>query len=193
MIHISSTNRGSKRIDKDFYATPIPVIRDFLQHYKIKEGNILEPTAGNGNIVKTIRECGYYNHITAVELRNIEKQTLKDSGASEVYIKDFLNFIPTREYKTIITNPPFSIARNVIEKCFEIASVDTEIIMLLRIGFHGTQHRYDFWQEHPLDKQWTLACRPSFTGGGNDSSEYAWFIWDNSGIKEIKTIWGRKE
>ena len=58
---------------------------------------------------------GYYDHITAVEIREEEKKNLKDSGSSEIEIEDFLNFNPTRKYQTIITNPPYSLAQKIIE------------------------------------------------------------------------------
>ncbi len=33
---MSATNRGNKRIESDFYSTPIKVIKHFLHNYKIK-------------------------------------------------------------------------------------------------------------------------------------------------------------
>lgn len=107
---------STKRIASDFYATPIPVIKNFLDNYTIKEGNILEPCAGNGNIIAALKER-YDNHITAVEIRN-EKDNLRRNRADDIYIEDFLNHRSEREYKTIISNPPFSIAQGIIEKCF---------------------------------------------------------------------------
>jgi hypothetical protein len=56
VIIISATNRGSERVVADFYATPEKVIHNFLNHHELKQGSILEPSAGNGNFVKVIRE-----------------------------------------------------------------------------------------------------------------------------------------
>ena len=42
---MSATNRGAKRIEYDFYPTPIEVIHNFLDHYQLKDGAILEPCA----------------------------------------------------------------------------------------------------------------------------------------------------
>jgi len=53
---LSATNRGSVRSESDFYATPTNTINKFLDNYKIRQGNILEPCAGNGNIIKALRE-----------------------------------------------------------------------------------------------------------------------------------------
>lgn len=189
MINISATNRGSKRIDSDFYATPLSTIANFLHSYNIKNGNLLEPCAGNGNIIKALRQFyGYSNHITACEIREEEIQNLKHNGANEVYIGDFLNYQPTTKFKTIISNPPYSIAQEIIEKCFEIADEDTEIIMLLRTAFLESKKRYNFWQKHPLNGLYVLSQRPSFTGKGTDATSYAWFIWNGNDKQEIKVI-----
>lgn len=191
MINISATNRGSKRIDSDFYATPISAIENLLHNHIIKEGNILECSAGNGNIVKTIFKYNSHmletQYLDAVEIRCEEKEQL-EHWANKVYIQDFLNFQPERKYKTIISNPPYSLAQEIIEKCFEITDENTEIIMLLRTAFLESKKRYNFWQKHPLNGLYVLSQRPSFTGKGTDATSYAWFVWNGSDKQEIKVI-----
>jgi len=179
----------SVRRASDFYPTPIPVIKNFLDNHAIKEGNILEPCAGNGNIIVALKER-YNNHITAIEIRD-EKDNLQHSGADEILIEDFLNYCPAKEYKTIISNPPFSLATEVINKCFEIACADTEIIMLLRLAFLEAERRYKFWQKHPVNDLYVLSKRPSFTGKGTDATAYGWFVWNKSKNQKIKVIRGR--
>lgn len=186
-MNISATNRGTQRIGSDFYATPIPVIKNFLNNYTLKYGDILEPSAGNGNFIKALREYNYQNHITAVEIRQEEFNGLRII-ADNVLIEDFLTYKPEKYFKTIIGNPPYSIAQEFIEHCFEIADKDTEIIMLLRTAFLESKKRYDFWQMHPLNNLYVLSQRPSFTGKGTDATSYAWFIWNNNNKQEIKVI-----
>ena len=190
MINISATNRGSERVASDFYATPIPVIKKFLKHYKLQHGHILEPSAGNGNFITALREEGYnnYNPITAIELREEERNNLIDSGADNVIITDFLTWEPNKKYTTIIGNPPYTYALEFINKCFEIATEKTKIIMLLRTAFLESKKRYNFWQKHPLSGLYVLSQRPSFTGKGTDATSYSFFVWNNSGEQEIKVI-----
>lgn len=72
---MSATNRGCERKAYDFYATPPETVRAFLANFDgISSGDrILEPSAGNGQIVKVLREGGYDNRIDAVELRPEER------------------------------------------------------------------------------------------------------------------------
>lgn len=188
MIIISATNRGSERVVADFYATPEKDINNFLNHYQLKDGNILEPSAGNGNFLKIIREReSNKHHITSCELRQEEYNNLI-TYSDDVCIGDFLTYKPNRKFKTIIGNPPYSIAMEFINKCFEIAGQDTEIIMLLRTAFLESKKRYDFWQKHPLNGLYTCSQRPSFTGKGTDATSYSWFIWNGTDRQEIKVI-----
>ena len=114
-----------------------------------------------------------------MELREEERDGLERFG--EVYIEDFLkwNKDKNKKYKTIITNPPFTLAKEFLEKCFEIADEDTDIIMLLRLAYLESKKRHDFWQIHPVKQLYILSDRPSFTGHGTDATAYAWFIWSN--------------
>lgn len=170
------------RQDKDYYPTPRWVIDLLLDNYQLQDGWILEPCAGNGVICKALREHGGWDgSLDAVEIRGEEKDALSEY-CDDVCIMDFLD-APKGYFGcapgTIITNPPFSIAKQVIEHCFEIADERTEIIMLLRLGWLETQDRYDFWRKHPNVSLITLRDRPKFVGNGTDFAAYGWFIWSN--------------
>ncbi len=181
---MSATNRGSERKAQDFYATPVEVVENFLDNYTLPEGNILEPSAGNGNIIVALRNKWISNNITALELREEEEETLKRE-ADEVIIGDFLNWQPDKEYNVIIGNPPYSLAKEFMEKCFEISNENTVIIMLLRTAFLESKTRYEFWQQHPLSGLYVLSKRPSFTGKGTDATSYSWFVWDNRTKEQV--------
>lgn len=148
-------------------------------------GDVLEPCAGNGNIVKTVKDKYSNINITSIEIRPEEKINLQQYG--KVYIEDYLTWEQDKYYNTIITNPPFSIAQQILEKSFEISDSNTQIIMLLRLAFLESKKRNSFWQKHPVDCIYVLSDRPSFTGKGTDASAYGWFVWNtiDKGIKVI--------
>ena len=187
---MSATGRGTERKPHDFYATPIDCVENFINNYGIDriKGNILEPSAGNGNIIQSIKDFGYLNNITALEIREEERDNLTQIS-DKVIIDNFLEWEADKDYDIIIGNRRYTYAREIIEKCFKIANKNTVIIMLLRTAFLESKSRYEFWQQHPLSGLYTLSKRPSFTGKGSDATSYSWFIWDNRTDKqEIKVI-----
>lgn len=181
---MSATNRGTERKTHDFYATPVDVVKNFLNNYDLPKGNILEPSAGNGNVIKALRDKGIQNNITAIEIRKEEENNL-NMLSDKVIIDNFLEWNPDKDYGVIIGNPPYSLAREFIEKCFEISNENTVIIMLLRTAFLESKSRFEFWQEHPLTELHVLSKRPSFTGKGTDATSYSWFVWDNRQSKQV--------
>ncbi len=174
----------------DFYPTPDEVIRNLFNNFDLnKYGNkILEPGAGSGSFINVIKEFYPDKEITAIEIRKEEKENLSKLS-NEVKIEDFLNISNTQKYNIIIGNPPYSQAKEFIEKSLELLSDNGILIFLLRTAFLESKSRYDFWQRNPLSRLYTLSKRPSFTGKGTDSASYSWFMWDKSANKqEIKVI-----
>jgi 16S rRNA A1518/A1519 N6-dimethyltransferase RsmA/KsgA/DIM1 with predicted DNA glycosylase/AP lyase activity len=178
---MSATNRGSKRMESDFYATPEKTTAKFLEHwYGLGNSYILEPSAGNGAICKVIKEWYPTVKIVANEIRKEENENLI-KYADSVYHLDFLKFKGSKlDFDLIIGNPPFNQAQEFLEKCFEIASDDTDIVMLLRLAFLESRKRYEFWQKYPLYRLFVLSERPSFINGKTDATAYGWFVWRKS-------------
>lgn len=117
---MSATNRGTKRKEADFYATPLESVFSLLDHYNniLPDDSILDPGAGNGNIIRALRERGFKNRISAIELRPEEESNLKEV-ADHVGIFDFLKQAQTIEsmkFDVIIGNPPYTYAKEFIDK-----------------------------------------------------------------------------
>lgn len=188
---MSATNRGAKRKPYDFYATPVEVVENFLNNYNLPKGEILEPSAGNGNILKAIHnKVGGQYRITALEIREEEFKNLNKLADNVIISEDFLEYdFREKKFDVIIGNPPYSSAKEFIEKCFELQSDKGVVIMLLRTAFLESKSRYEFWQQHPLSELYVLSKRPSFTGKGTDATSYSWFVWDKrTDNQKIKVI-----
>jgi len=142
------------RNEYDFYPTPnwcfekLPI--DFSNY-----GSALEPCAGDYRIADFLVEKGLRTDTCEIQLGD-----------------DFFDYEGSVDL--VFTNPPFSLAQEFIKKALKHA--DT-VIMLLRLNFLGSQKRNKFWIENEPDALFILSKRPSFTGKGTDSAEYAWFVW----------------
>jgi len=172
---MSSTNRGSERIPSDFYPTPVSCVENILDNCNIDMSNkrVLEPAAGNGHIAYTIKRKYPRSIVDAIELREEEKLHL--TGLNDVIIGDFLTLDIKTHYDIIMTNPPFSLAREFIIRSIELQP--DIVIMLLRLSYLESKRRHDFWQKYPVTELYVLSDRPSFTNKGTDSCAYAWFVW----------------
>ena len=183
---MSATNRGTKRKEADFYETPLNAVYTLLDNYTdiSPEDHILEPSAGNGNIIRALRNVGIENLISAIELRPEEESTL-NAIADNVGIFDFLEDTPQFiKYDVIIGNPPFSLAQEFIDKSLSLLNPGGRLIFLLRTNFLESRKRFEWWQDKLPTRLYVLAKRPSFTGKGTDATSYAWFIWEKSRYKD---------
>lgn len=173
---MSSTNRGAKRKERDFYETPSWCTEILIPEIVWGDApSIWEPAAGCGAILDVISRnipCQYLG--TDIEPRNGHIQ------------KDFLETdvrAPRRKWDFIITNPPFSLAQPFIDKATQIANCT---IMLLPLNFMGSAERHEWWKAHTPTGKGILSRRPGFAKNkdgkwGTDSDTYAWFIWDKTG------------
>lgn len=188
---MSATNRGSKRRESDFYETPHDVVHDFLEdHFKGKYKVILEPCCGSGNMVRVLRE--HFPDATIIAQDILPVESIKQANVTHGEIDFLAEPALDTPVDLIFTNPPYSIAEKIIRKAL-MTYPDATVVMLLRLDFLGSQDRYPFWREHPVNQIYSLACRPSFTGdGGTDSNNYGWFVWyPGRTDQRIIPVWGR--
>jgi hypothetical protein len=192
---MSSTNRSEARNEHiaDYYKTPIDKIVEFLNAFTSHEPNLmggstLDPCAGgikNNNehpmsYPEALKRVGFpENNIHTIDIR-------EDSRASVIgnYLDMKLNYKPNM----IITNPPFLIAQEIIEKALNDVADGGFVIMLLRLNFLGGKKRKEFWDKHMPKYSFVHNRRMSFTDDGRtDSIEYAHFVWQK-GLKPEFTL-----
>jgi len=150
---------GKRLNDTDFYATP-PWCYENLEIDWTQFSSAHEPCRGDGRIEYFLEEevgipCTYSEIMEG---------------------RDF--FDHTEKTDLILTNPPFSMAREFIDHSLSISNT---CIMLLRINYLGSIGRHAWWKENTPTALHVLSKRPSFTGKGTDATDYAWYVWDNTG------------
>lgn len=171
----------------DFFVTPAWCAEAIPEHLLSSSGWYLEPSAGNGAIVRALSRRRPNVRWHLVELRGEEQEGLEKLGdgfkkASIVECPRNFFDVPARRlpYACVPANPPYSLAPEVIRHAMHVAP-DAIILMLLRLDFLGSSaDRLDLVRDARPDV-WVFSTRPGFTRTGTDANEYAWFAWRRDG------------
>lgn len=197
---MSKTKKNSTVRDPfDYYPTP-----EWCVHRLLEQEHIFipthgpsslpqywfEPSAGDGAIIRAVnsfssKKTGPFRPAwIASDIQPHFQPTLAAiPGVRAAITADFDKIIPEPLFQSlnvdqprvIITNPPFKHALSFAKKLLEEYTAST-ICLLLRLNFLGSAERSSFMRENMPDI-YILPNRPSFTGVGSDSIEYAWFVW----------------
>lgn len=96
----------------NFYPTPETVVKIFKTHLPKSAASILDPAAGEGDLVRLIpSRYGKNATLTLVDIDKTKTDLLtKTFRNAKVFNKDFLVFTPKKlsNYDLILMNPPFS-------------------------------------------------------------------------------------
>lgn len=143
--------------NKDFYPTPTDIIHQMIGGLDLKGKFVLEPSAGNGNIVDILNSIG----ATRVDCFEIVPDLQKIVATKGNLIgSDFLN--ATKEQVShndfIIMNPPFSKDAEHILKAWEVAPEGCHIIALcnsesINNSFSKTRRRLKLLIENNGDSE----------------------------------------
>lgn len=107
---------GSIVVPKDdfnFFPTPEKIINAMVASADIQDGDrVLEPSCGDGRIVKAVAKAANNLNIVAVELDDNHVAALKAdpnfvATSAELINSDFLAYKPDEKFDVIIMNPPF--------------------------------------------------------------------------------------
>jgi len=185
------TKKKADRNANDFYETPEWCTRLLLGSMEMPEyAKIVEPCAGHGAIVDVIRDvCGGDVGIASPHPAILQYELVHNKKLSGYRM--FVDFLLLEEHDAlithVITNPPFSLAREFIEHSLHLYPYAI-IIMLLPLDYMGSHTRHDFWKKNPPSEIKVLSDRPSFTGKGTAASNYAWFHWRTNPEKPISFL-----
>lgn len=183
---MSSTNRNAIRNDFDYYVTPQDQISLFWRNWLYKHNTfdlinskVLDPSCGGDEI----NEMSYPMVLQpTLDYPIYTMDIRKDSKALDIgnYLLSDLRWKP----KLIITNPPFNLAMEFIQKAIDDIDIDDDgyVIMLLRLNFFGSLKRYKFLKNNMPIETWVHSKRMGFIPNSSktDSIEYAHFVWRKS-------------
>lgn len=161
-----SLNNLGQRKKSDLYETPYSITAQLVE---VEDFNspVLEPAQGNGAIVRVLEDSGY-----SVVGYDIETDFLKED----------------RSFPCIVTNPPYSLALEFIQKAKMVA--EKKFSFLLPLSYLHGKKRFDTVY---MDTSFSLARVHVFTRYPMLGDElrpdgmyrtgmmvYAWFVWDRA-------------
>lgn len=184
---MSATGRGERGGGgADFFPTPAWCVDWLLRAVDLPGGWWLEPSAGEGAIIRAVNARRADVAWTAIEIREEAMPLLTRAVAAggrtgltdrDDFLTAATRYAHVHRHDVVCGNPPYAEAAEHVARALSCAPI---VAMLLRLNFLGSQKRRDFWRRHPADV-YVLSERPSFDGDGTDATEYAWFVWGQCG------------
>jgi hypothetical protein len=171
-----------ERDDDDFYVEPA-WCSERLFAVETFPGLIWDPASGSGTIVKSTRAAGLSNFASDIA----------EHGQGP--IQDFLTAsAPTTDVFSVVTNPPFKLARAFVERGLDLGAWKVAII------FPTARLNAAHWLEaSPLAKIYLLTPRPSMPPGdviargekpGGGRMDFCWLVFDenHNGPPELRWL-----
>ena len=195
---MSSTNRGYNRHETDYYVTPKDAVKVFFANWledlmsefhddtlcigsRPDRARWLDPCAGGDE-----KHGMSYPDVIKKEFNPeiLETVDVREDSLAEIKV-DYRLWEPNAQLppQVIITNPPFYLAEEIINKALKDVAENGYVVMLLRLNFFGSNQRFPFWQKQLPIWAYVHHRRFSFTDNGKtDSIEYMHAVWqkDNS-------------
>jgi hypothetical protein len=164
---MSATNRRANLKPLDLYETPDWLTLALIPHLrKYNPRGILEPAVGGGAIARILKREFPEANITVGDVTTGQDFRVHDYGGP---------------FDLIMTNPPYSLAMEFIQRALPLDAQGGTVALLLRVNFMGGQERASFRRKCGSKLSLYISPRrPDFTGEGGDATEYAWFVWDDN-------------
>ena len=169
----SSPSRG--RVENDYYATNPDSIKALLKVEEIIYP-ALEPACGEGHISKLLDE------------EQTQSSDLVYYGYGIGGKTDFLTEEPIGDFNTVITNPPFSLFQEFVEKALKVAK--KKVIMFGKLQALEGIKRATYLETTPLKTVYVFKKRQQPLRNGSEIDEatgkkwasstmaFAWFVWE---------------
>jgi hypothetical protein len=201
---LAGGNPANDRVDNDFYATDPKAVVKLLLKYGINGSNILEPCIGNGNIANAIKDFydDFYNNTL-----NITGVDVVDRGYPNTIIHDYLTWETDKKFDCIITNPPYSLAKEFVEKSMTLLNEGYDedgypkgqLIMFLKIQFLEGAKRKELFEKYPPKYIYVFRNRMATWNNGQALDPngkrwattmcHAWFVWEKGSTTEPIVRW----
>lgn len=190
---IMGARNGAKteRDENDFYATHPDAVKDFLKGLEdyndgLTCNKILEPCAGNGHISEVFKEKGY--EVLSWDL--VQREYPLDR------VGDFLTYDGPQVDADVVTNPPFKLALEFVNKSLDVVTDGRRVCMFLKVQFLEGGKRWERLFSKKCMKYVYVNVRRQHTAMGGDFNKleaktqcYCWFVFEKGFEGEPTVRW----
>lgn len=171
----------TERAAADFYATPPEAVEMLLGLEDFSE-NVLEPCCGMGHVGKVLEAHGH-----RVDARDLIFRGYGRGGM------DFLRCDDRGLDADVVTNPPYALAREFVEKALDVVADGHKVAMFLKLTFLEGKARRRLFESAPPRRIWVSSSRLCCAKNGEEFVQscfcYAWFVWMKGWRGETVVRW----
>ena len=186
--HGASNHSDTEREVNDYYATPPSAVEMLLGLEEFSEV-IMEPACGEGHIAEVLKTHGH--KVLATDLID------RGYGIGGV---DFFCMNKPMDVD-IITNPPYSIAKEFVEHAMETVTNGHKVAMFLKLTFLEGQSRRELFKRYPPKTIYVSTSRIGCAKSGEFKKDkngnlkvdsavaYCWYVWQKGFNGEPTIKW----
>ena len=153
---------------------------------------------GQGHIANAV--CNFYNNKPQITVLDIV-----DRGYPNTIVQDFLTWETDKKFEVIISNPPYSLAKEFVEKGMKLLTDETrdtvngQMAMFLKIQFLEGAKRKELFEKYPPKYIYVFRNRMATWNNGEPLDPngkkwattmcHAWFIWEKGSTTESIVRW----
>lgn len=177
----SATYRIGEREENDYYATDPKAVEMLLELEEFSK-DIWENACGGLHLANVLEKKGY----------NVKKSDIINRGGHEVI--DFLGY--KGDWKgDIITNPPYKLANEWINKSMEVLNQNSKLALFLPVRYLEGKTRKKLFDKYPPKTIWVSSSRILCVKNGDfdtyksSAMAFSWWIWEKGHNGETKIKW----
>jgi hypothetical protein len=193
---LAGGNPENERVENDFYATNPLALTMLLDVYEFNGIKFLEPCVGGGHLAKEIKS--YYDLHSDREV-NVDCLDIVDRGYPNMIVTDFLTYQTDKKYDGIITNPPYSLGMEFVNKGMDLLNDDGQMAMFLKIQFLEGTKRKEMYEKYPPKYIYVFRNRMATWNNGQERDPkgkrwattmcHCWMIWEKGSNTEPIIRW----
>jgi hypothetical protein len=178
----ASNHVKEERQCEDYYATS-PHAVDLLLAEEDFSLKVWECACGEGHLSERMKFLG----------KDVYSSDLIDRGYGDSNI-DFLNCIEETT-RDIITNPPYKLALEFVQKSLELLRCGGKVAMFLKLTFLEGKKRKQFFISNPPKVLYVSSSRIICAKNGefdkvtSSAVAYGWYVWEKGFKGETKIKW----